>query len=311
MNYIVIGEPCVDVIHKANGEVTNSYGGILYSVISMAVLAKENDLIIPVMNVGEDEYENILNILKQYPNIKTHGLNKVKHPTRKVFLYYNLYNHDKSARVETSSEPTYTVAYNQIENFLNEADAILVNMISGIDISIETLKNLRKNFDGFIHIDIHNIVMHTNPDGTRIHKSIDNWYEWCTNSDTVQMNEFEIATLSKEKLSEYKIAEEILFNKRYQAVGIIVTRGVNGVTGITKNKKSFGGETFYDLDHINLAAIENPHFIDSTGCGDVFASSFTLDYSVNSDFKKSLHYANRIASLNASIGGIDELYKLK
>jgi len=92
---------------------------------------------------------------------------------------------------------------------------------------------------------------------------------------------------------------------------MIVTRGVNGVTGITKKEKSFGGETFYDLDHINLAAIENPHFIDSTGCGDVFASSFTLDYSVTSDFKKSMHYANRIASLNASIGGIDQLEKLK
>lgn len=311
MNYIIIGEPCVDVIHKSNGEILKSYGGILYSVISMAVLAKESDQITPVMNVGEDEYENILEILKLYPNINTLGLNKVRHPTRKVFLYYNLYNHDKSARVETSSEPTYTVAYNQIENFLTGADAILVNMISGIDISVETLKNLRKNFSGFIHVDIHNIVMHTKPDGTRVHTHVDNWYEWCTNSDTVQMNEFEIATLSKEKLTEYKIAEEVLFNKRNPVVGMIVTRGVNGVTGITKKEKSFGGETFYDLDHINLAAIENPHFIDSTGCGDVFASSFTLDYSVTSDFKKSMHYANRIASLNASIGGIDQLEKLK
>ena len=308
MNYIIIGEPCVDVIHKVNGEVLKSYGGILYSVISMAVLAKENDHITPVMNVGEDEYENIMEILGLYPNINTHGLNKVKHPTRKVFLHYNLYNNDKSARVETSSEPTYTVAYNQIENFLSGADAILVNMISGIDISIETLKNLRKNFSGFIHIDIHNIVMHTKPDGTRVHTNVENW---CTNSDTVQMNEFEIATLTKEKLSEYKIAEEVLFNKRNPVVGMIVTRGVNGVTGITKKEKSFGGETFYDLDHIQLAAVENPHFIDSTGCGDVFASSFTLDYSVTSDFKKSLNYANRIASINASIGGINKLYKLK
>ena len=71
MNYIIIGEPCVDVIHKSNGEILKSYGGILYSVISMAVLAKESDQITPVMNVGEDEYENILEILKLYPNINT------------------------------------------------------------------------------------------------------------------------------------------------------------------------------------------------------------------------------------------------
>ena len=75
-------------------------------------------------------------------------------------------------------------------------------MISGVDITLHTLKNIRKNFSGYIHIDIHNIVMHTKEDGSRIHKPVENWYEWCTNSDTVQMNEFEIATLSRDKLSE-------------------------------------------------------------------------------------------------------------
>lgn len=311
MNYIVIGEPCVDVIHKANGEIIHSYGGILYSVISMAVLSKDSDNIIPVMNIGDDEFDNIINIFKKYPNIKIYGVNKVKHPTRKVFLHYNLYNKDKSARVETSSEPTYTLDYRQCENFLKMTDAILVNMISGIDITIDTLKNIRKNFSGFMHIDIHNVVMLTKQDGSRVHTHVDNWYEWCTNSDTVQMNEFEIATLSREKLKEYKIAEEVLFNRNYDVKGLIVTRGIDGVTGFTKKEKFFGSETFYDLDHTEISAIENPHFVDSTGCGDVFASSFTIDYSRTKDFKKSIHYANRMASLNASLAGIDELFKLK
>ncbi|MEP7145586.1 MAG: carbohydrate kinase family protein [bacterium] len=311
MNYLVIGEPCVDVIQKANGEIINSYGGILYSTISMAILSKPEDNIIPVMNVGEDEFVNITEIFKQYPNIKTYGLNKVNHPTRKVFLYYNMYNSDKNARMESSSEPTYTLDYVQCENFLNMADAILINMISGIDITIGTLKKLRQNFKKFIHIDIHNIVMQTKEDGSRIHSHVDNWYEWCTNADTVQMNEFEIATLSREKLKEYKISEEILFNKNYDVKGVIVTRGINGVTGFTKKIKNYGNEKFYDLDLDEIAAVENPHFADSTGCGDVFASAFTLDYSVNNDFIKSIHYANRMASLNASLEGINELVKLK
>ena len=311
MNYLVIGEPCVDVIHKANGEITNSYGGILYSLISMAILSKDNDSIIPIMNLGEDEFENVINLLKKYPKIKTYGINKVRHPTRKVFLHYNLYNQDKSARVEISSEPTYTLDYKQVEIEMKRADAILVNMISGIDITLETLKSIRKNFSGFIHIDIHNIVMYTKPDGSRIHTHVDNWYEWCTNSDTVQMNEYEIRTLSRDKLKEFEIADKILMNKNYDVKGLIVTRGIDGVTGFTLKEKNFGGEKFYDLNHLNIAAIENPHFIDSTGCGDVFASSFTLEYSVNKNFEKSIHYANRMASLNASLSGIDELYKLK
>ncbi len=311
MNYLVIGEPCVDIIHKANGEILHSYGGILYSVLSMAVLSKVTDNVIPIMNVGEDEYDNIVNIFKEYPNIKNYGINKVKHPTRKVFLHYNLYNKDKSARVESSSEPTYTLDFNQCENFLNMADAILVNMISGVDITIDTLKNIRKNFEGFIHIDIHNIVMKTNQDGSRVHTHVDNWYEWCTNSNTVQMNEFEIATLSREKLTEYKIAEKILFNTNYDVKGLIVTSGIDGVTGFTREEKRFGNEKFYDLHHIEIPAIENPHFVDSTGCGDVFASAFTIEYSLNKNVQKSIHYANRMASLNASLNGIDELHKLR
>lgn len=311
MNYLIIGEPCVDIIHKYNDEVTNGYGGILYSLISMAVLSNDKDNIIPIMNLGEDEFENVMTILKKYPNIKTYGVNKVKHPTRQVNLHYNLYNSDKSARVEKSSEPTYTLNYDQCENFLKMSDAILVNMISGTDITLETLKNIRKNFDGYIHIDIHNIVMETKEDGSRIHVPVDNWYEWCTNADIVQMNEFEIAILSREKLSEYKIMEKILLSNHYEVKGLIVTRGKNGVTGFTKGEKSFGGEHFYDFGHHEIPSVENPHFVDSTGCGDVFASAFTLEYSRTKNFEKSINYANRMASLNASLAGIDELYKLK
>ncbi|MCY7360948.1 MAG: carbohydrate kinase family protein, partial [Ignavibacteria bacterium] len=265
----------------------------------------------PVMNLGEDEFENVIKIFKKYPKIKTDGINKVSHPTRKVNLHYNLYNTDKKARTEKSSEPTYTLDYSQCESFLKTSDAILVNMISGIDITIETLKNIRKNFNGYIHIDIHNIVMDTKEDGSRVHKNVDDWSEWCCNSDTLQMNEFEIASLTKEKLSEYKIAEEILYNNNYNVKGIIVTRGKMGVTGFVKKEKSFGNEKFYDLDRIDIASIENPHFADFTGCGDVFASSFTIDYSVNKDFVKSMRYANRMASLNVSLEGIKELGKLK
>ena len=310
MNYLVIGEPCVDVIHKANGEKIHSYGGILYSVISMAVLAGKEDSVIPLMNVGDDEYDNIMAILAKYPRIKTHGVNKLRHPTRKVNLYYNMYNTDKSARIEKSTEPTYTLSYSECEGFLGMADAILVNMISGVDITINTLKNIRNNFSGYMHIDIHNIVMQTGNDGKRVHVPVDNWYEWCTHTDTVQMNQFEVSILSREKLSEYKIAEKILLNKNYPVKGMIVTKGVDGSIGYTKTEKTYGKETFFDLDQIHIAAIENSRFIDSTGCGDVFASSFTLDYSKNSNFEKSLHYANRLASYNTSLEGIDELHKL-
>jgi sugar/nucleoside kinase (ribokinase family) len=311
MKYIVIGEPCVDVIHKANGEKFNSYGGILYSAISLAVLADQSDEVIPIMNLGEDEYENITGILKRHKNINLDGVYKVSAPTRKVNLYYSVYHSGKSARLESSTAPSSPVDFNGIERFLSGTDAVLVNLISGVDISLDTLKAIRKNFSGIIHMDLHNLVMKTNSDGTREHTHVDNYLEWCTNVDTLQMNEYEIKALSEVKKLEYEIAEEILLGKEGNVKGLIVTRGIDGVKGYTKKEKELYGEKFLDLVKHEIRAIENPHFVDSTGCGDVFASAFLMDYSKNSGFVKAIYYANRTASYNTSLEGVDELYKLK
>jgi sugar/nucleoside kinase (ribokinase family) len=184
-------------------------------------------------------------------------------------------------------------------------------MISGVDITLETLKKLRYSFNGLIHMDLHNLVMKTNPDGSREHTNLEDYPEWCTSTDTLQMNEFEIASLSKTKKHEYEIAEEILLSSESRVRGLIITRGIDGVTGYTKTEKKYLNEKFSDLEKHNIRAIENSQFVDTTGCGDVFAASFFLDYLKNNDFVKSIYFANRKASYKTSLEGITELDKLK
>jgi sugar/nucleoside kinase (ribokinase family) len=311
MNYIIIGEPCIDIIHHNDGSVTKSYGGILYSLITSAVLSAQGDKIYPLMNIGRDEYDNIAGILGKHPKISTEGINKAEHPTKKVHLFDSDYRSSKLAKIEFLPEGEYTLAFDKAESFLKKADAVLINMVSGADITLDTLKKIRSGFDGYIHMDIHNLVMKTNSEGFREHTNLENWREWCANTDTLQMNEFEIGILSREKRNDYEIAEEILINLNRSGQGVIVTKGKTGVSGFTRKEKSFGKEKFYDLDRYDIAAVENPHYIDSTGCGDVFAASFMVDYSKNTDFKKSLHFATRTASFKTSLKGIDELNKLK
>ncbi len=337
MKYIVIGEPCIDLIHKPDGTVIHSYGGILYSIISLAVLCKPSDVVKPVMNLGEDEYENIIGILKEFPNIKLEGINKVNHPTRKVNLYYTSYKSGLSARFESSSQPTYPLKFEEIveSGFLSDFDAvdgILINMVSGVDIDLNTMIQIRHTFKNYIHLDIHNLVMKTNPDGTRIHTTLKNWRTWCLCANTVQMNEYEVKSLSQSKKTEYEVIEELLINaekelekifhkdkkvfpeidlNRINLEGVIITKGVNGVSGYQRKSKEFGGKSFIDLDKHEVSAIENPNLKDTTGCGDVFASAFMLNYTNTRDLIKSLHFANRIASYKTSLEGIRELYKLK
>jgi len=311
MKFLVIGEPCIDMIYKADGEAKKSYGGILYSIISLAVISKKDDVILPVINIGEDEYDNIKDLLSKYSNIDTSGLHKMPHSTRKVNLYFNYYNSGKRAKFEQIFSPTYTITYEQVEKFLPGTDSILINNITGYDISLEDLKKIRSNFKGYIHMDIHNLVMKTNPDGTREHTTLPNWREWCSNTDTIQLNEFEVQSMSREKKNEYEVIEEILLNQSADVKAVIVTKGKIGASGYTRKVKKYGSEVFTDLDKIEVNSIENPRYKDSTGCGDVFAAALTYDYTKNKDIKKCLHFANRLASYKTSLEGIDELYKLK
>lgn len=275
----------------------------------MSVLADKNDVVYPVMNAGEDEYDNIISLLSNYSNINSTGINKTKFPTRQVKLDYT--DTTKSERQESSTSPMLSIEFEKIKPFLELADAVLINLISGVDITLDTMKQIKNNFTKKIHLDVHNLVMQTHKDGSRTYIHNDDWLEWCTSVTTLQMNEHEIKVLTKEKRKEYHIAEEVLINSRKDVKGLIVTRGADGLSGYTMKEKVFNNEKFIDLDKQDICAIDNPHYLDATGCGDVFASAFTLDYSKNNDFTKSMHYANRIASYKTSLQGIGDLKKLK
>jgi sugar/nucleoside kinase (ribokinase family) len=159
-------------------------------------------------------------------------------------------------------------------------------------------------------MDLHNLVMKTNEDGSRTQGPVPNWLEWCEQTDTLQMNESEISVLPGKTMHEYETAEKILGRDKVKAV--IVTRGKMGVSLYQKKEKISAGEKYFELDKIDLPAIETPDFIDSTGCGDVFAASFFLRNNTHgfTDLRASLNYANKAASRNSTLFGVEDLSKI-
>jgi hypothetical protein len=322
MKFGVIGEPCIDFIHRG-GKESKSLGGILYSAVSLAVIAP-GDEVYPIMNLGNDEYDNIVSFLGKFPNIKTDFINRVQRKTRVVNLYYKGLDVEFECpktgkrktydREESSTDPAMPVDYDWIKPALSQLEGILVNMVSGIDITIETLQQIRKNYKGYIHLDIHNVVMQTNDKGERTQSSINNWEAWCCSSDTLQMNESELHIITPEKLSEYEFAERVLTTgAESYGKALVVTRGKAGVSLFRKVKKKVMGEEYFEIDKSDLATIESNHFADSTGCGDVFASGFFYKSIKNNrhDYKASMNFANRTAGEKTKIMGVEELHKLK
>jgi hypothetical protein len=322
MKFGVIGEPCIDFIHRG-GMQSKSLGGILYSVVSLAVIAPAHE-VYSIMNLGSDEFDNILGFLSQFPNIKTDYVNKVEHKTRVVNLYYKGIEAEFDSpetgrsktydREESSTEPTLPVEFEMIEPVLRELDGILINMVSGVDITLDTMKKLRKNFTGYIHADMHNIVMKTDSEGNRTRVQVPEWDQWCRLSDTLQMNESEMNAMHGEKINEYEFAERVLNDGNSNCgKALVVTRGKRGSSLFRKIEKKVMGEAYTEIDKIDLPAMESHSFADSTGCGDVFASSFFYkNVSGNgNDYAASFKFANRMASLKSTLKGVEELHKLR
>jgi hypothetical protein len=182
----IIGEPCMDYIHRGEKATDKQFGGILYSIVSLAVISKGYSVVYPIMNLGSDEYDNVVSFLKGFNNINTECIRKSSHKTRVVNLFYETKDSILNPRAkktydreENSTEPTLPVEYEQIKD-INELDGILINMVSGVDITLDTLKRIRENSNGYIHMDLHNLVMQTFPDGTRKQFLVKNWEDWCS-----------------------------------------------------------------------------------------------------------------------------------
>ena len=82
---------------------------------------------------------------------------------------------------------------------LNRFDGILVNMISGYDISLTQLEQLRKNYHGVIYFDVHTLSRGVDKNLNRIFRRIENFNKWAECIDILQANESELLTLSDKK----------------------------------------------------------------------------------------------------------------
>jgi len=324
MNFGVIGEPCIDYIHRDGEKMQEKLGGILYAVTGLSLIARDEHAVYPVMNLGSDRYDYIISFLSGLKNIRFDFIKKVTGKVRVVQLFYK--NREESYicpgdshgnpvskktydREESSTEPIEPIEYELLSGNINKLDGLLINMVSGVDITLDTLKKIRKYFRGYIHLDIHNVVMKTAADGKRCQGPVNDWFEWLTCCDTLQMNETEASVISPEKLREYDIAYKVLSAEISGTKAMVITRGHEGVSLFTKKKNINNKEVYFDIDRLDEPAIENNHFKDSTGCGDILGAGFFYRNALTSckEFPAALMFANKLSGKKTQYTGVEEM----
>jgi len=300
MSIVVIGAVTKDTLifpGKNSCRVTESLGGILYVVISLATLTKEK--VYPVCNVGYDIYDDLISILKNFKNVQLSHIRKVN--VKNIHCYIMWVSEYGTQYDEGREVP---ISFKQVKPLMPKSKFIFVSPMTGFDIELETLKKIKQTVICPIYLDYHILSLERDKLGNRyLHKRTD-WFEWCISCDYLQLNKFEAELLyEKEVITESDVRDfaKPILGKGLKATA--VTLGSKGVIICYRDNLSSIG-----VKHIK--GIKTNKVIDAAGCGDVFAAGFISHFLKTENLLESYKFANQIASLKVRITGIQRLSNL-
>jgi len=287
MNLLIIGHSVVDRIsYKGNEELKP--GGIFYSTIALRYLAERDEKIFLCTSMcKKDEYlfKDIYEIVdKEYVQYVDNI------PTVKLNVY------DDKERDETYSN----IAQNLIlpMNVLNKFNGIFINMITGFDINLKQMEEVRKEFNGLIYFDVHTFSRGVRDDMKRNFRRIPAFDKWVKNIDILQVNEEEIQTISDEN-NEINIVREMF---SYGIKILVVTKDEHGARAYFIEEK--------EIKSVFISAIKvKVH--NKVGCGDVFGAVFFYNYIRKADIIDSLMAANFAAGVSTTYSLITEFKEFK
>ena len=264
MKLLVIGHSVLDFI-ISDKEQKISAGGIFYSISALNHLTSIDDEIYLCSQYDDETYTHFKS---EFEKVNKKYFQKVEKIPR-----VHLYLQKDKERHEAYENITNNLSLNFSD--LNSFNGILINMITGFDITLDQLLQIRSDYSGLIFIDIHTLSRGLNEDYKREFRLIPDFQIWAKSLDIIQVNQNELYTLSHKKIEMEIVQEFFSFGVKI----ICVTKGELGARVYYKNENEIA--SFF----VAARKINNPNVI---GCGDVFGASFFYSYIRNKNVINSL-----------------------
>jgi sugar/nucleoside kinase (ribokinase family) len=290
----VIGTFIRDTIVTLDGRTVESIGGLYHSTAYLACLAAADTLVQPLCHVGEDFYETVRAALKRLsPNVLFGSVHRVSQPNTEVTLTYR----SRETRDEVTSATMPPITSAEIAA-VAEGDAVLVNLISGDDVTLEALTALRKSRTSpLIYLDLHSLALGIDAAGKRYYRAIPNWREWLAACHILQVNEREAATLAGG--NENFTRDELLNFGKYLAGELVMACHITlGGAGSLLFYRNAGDALSEYCQPFAVSQV-----VDIIGCGDAFGAAFLTHFRKTKDFSAATHFANKVAGLNCTFMG--------
>ncbi len=296
MKVAVVGTINYDTVVSEDGDRFESFGGILYNIVALAQLEPGIE-IYPITWIGQDRKDQLQELLDKYPQVKTEEIKVSPSGTNANLLVYR----SAERRDETLDPRVPPIALEQIEPFL-DCDLLLINFISGFDLSLETLTRLRRSFQGTIFMDIHSLILGLDEKGRRFLRRLEEWESWVRCGDIIQANRIEAELLTGLELKaekDYQEAGSAILDSGPSTV--LFTLGEEGC--LVAYRK--GHEKFFSLIPAGRVKVKDP-----TGAGDVFSATFIINYMKTKDPLRSAQIATSTASNSCQHMGLTNFKSL-
>lgn len=289
-----IGTINFDRIVAENGETYESLGGILYNGLVLAALFDGTDFRVRLhARLGPDHLGIARDLFEGFEAADLSGLIPDERGTNISRLDYSR-GPDRAEDVELRVPPLTGEDLHGAE----DASVILVNMISGQDLSRQTLAHLRSCSAARLFLDIQALARTlTSP---RTSRSIPDWKEWTALFHTVRGNENEVAAFAGCPGEPETASRRIL---EAGAEEVLVTRGAEGSRRFSRDSRSVKEEA---IDPVPRAGP-----IETTGCGDAYDAAVCAAWMFGLSGSDPARFASFVASEVAGVFGLEGLCQLR
>jgi sugar/nucleoside kinase (ribokinase family) len=250
----VIGTINFDQIVAQGGESFESLGGILYNGLVLAAILEGTGIRARLhARLGAAHIQEARGLFDGYDAIDLGGLIADPNGTNVSRLDYSK-GEEREEDVQLRVPPLVESDVRGVE----DADVVLVNMISGRDVSLETLRSIRRGAGGRFFLDIQALARTLS--SPRRSREVPDWREWTSLFDTIRGNETEVSFFAGCIGDPERAARRILEAGAKEA---LVTRGPRGSRRFSRDE--IGAVTVEEVP-----PVERKGPVDSTGCGDAY-----------------------------------------
>lgn len=293
----IIGPIPRDHIVTHQGDLIQKWGCVTHPVIALSVLAGDKLEIVPVSHLRSVDLDNVKEVFKGYQGINLDHLTTANDQGDIISLRFV----DMNNRLERQTGFMDPIMPADLKALV-DCKVFVFIPISDYEVSLDTLRFLRKKSKGIIVFDAHGPTTACLINGERQRKFWIDRDQWLPYIDVLKMNleEAQASWFKKEyESSDFVNSEEPdttalrAFASHCISLGVscvCITMDSRGSMVYYRKGRSFAEEL--------VPAIKVKNVVDTTGCGDSFAGGFGFSLTKNpKDFITAARFGNALGAL--------------